>query len=109
MRRDEPGVSHDQIKIPGPLDPFESALAKLLHHALLSFADFAHVNGDIAMMYAIVGRATREIGYAGAIEHRLGRRAPIIDAGAADKRTLDERGLPTGVRECFRKRRTSLA
>ncbi len=59
-------------------------------------------------MHAIVGRAAREIGDPSAIEHRLGRRAAIVDAGAADIRALDERGLPAGAGTGFRQRIASL-
>src|SRR5260370_32318131 len=60
-----------------------------------------------SVMHTVLSGAAREISDAGTIEHRLGRRAPIVDAGAADVRALDERGFPAGVRECFRKRRRS--
>src|ERR1700686_1397771 len=108
VRPDEPRVTGDQIKIRSLLNSLEAALAKLFDHTLLALADFAHVDDDFAMMHAIVRCATREISHAGAIEHRLCRRAAIVDAGAADVGALDQRGLPTGFSERYGERVTRL-
>src|SRR5882672_6204638 len=108
MRPDEPGVARDQIEVLSLLDTFESALAKLFHDALLAGADLAHVDRDFAMMHTKVRRAARQISDPGAIEHRLGRRAAIVDARAADVGAFDKRSLPAGLTQCSRERVTRL-
>src|ERR1700716_2002752 len=108
MRSNEPRVSGEQVEVLCLLNSFQAALAKLFNHTLLALADFAHVDVDIAVMHAIVRRAPREISDASAIEHRLGWRAAIVDARAADVSALDERSLPTRLGQRRGQRLTSL-
>ena len=65
--------------------------------------------GDIAMVNAIFGGPARQISYPRAVEHRLSRRAPEVDARPADKGPFDERGFPPGVRESLCERISPLS
>ena len=53
---------------------------------------------------AVIRRAAGEVGDAGARDHRLGRRAALVDACPADMLALDQRHLPPGAGQRRRQR-----
>ncbi len=99
----------NQIQVRGVLDSFQSAFPKLFDHTLFARANLAHVHRYIAMVNAVVGSPARQVSYPRAIEHRLSRRASVVDARPANKAPFDERGFPTGVRESPGERISRLA
>jgi hypothetical protein len=60
-------------------------------------------------MHAVVRGAARQVRDARRGDHRLGRRAADVDAGAADVLTLHDRGLAAGAPERERERLAGLA
>src|SRR5205085_11114537 len=109
VRVGEPSIAREQIKVFGFLNSLQSAFAKFFDDALLSFANFPHIDANIAVMHAEIGSAPREISNARAIEHRLCRRATIVDACATDLIALDQRSLPTRFSHRRRQRLSRLA
>ena len=101
MRVSEPSIAREQIEILGFLNSLQTAFTEFLDDALLSFANFFQADANIAAVHAKIRGAPREISNACAIEHRLRRRAAIVDARAADLVAFNQRSLPSG----FAKRR----
>src|SRR5262249_60565820 len=56
-------------------------------------ADLGQVDTHGPGAYAVVGRPPRQVGDAGAGDHRLGGGAALVDAGAADVGPLHQGGL----------------
>ena len=85
------------------------AIARRCHDRILARLDGFHVDRDRpADGDAVVGMAARQMRRIGACHHRLGRRAAIVDAGAAEVSTLDHRDLAPGRNEAAGKRRSGL-
>ena len=94
MRVSEPSIAREQIEILGFLNSLQTAFTEFFDDALLSLANFFHVDANVAAMHAKIRSAPREIRNARAIEHRLRRRAAIVDARAANVSAFNQRRLP---------------
>src|SRR5262245_32523819 len=97
MRAGEARIAPKQAQIVGRLRSVLDTIPKGLHHIVLTLSHLGHLDAYVAVMYAEVGGAPGEISDARAIEHRLGRRAAVVDARAADVRALDQGSLSTSV------------
>src|SRR5581483_1795912 len=104
----EAGLAGDQLEVLGRAESALVAAAEALDDVALALADAGHVDLDPAGVDAVVGGAAGEVGDAAAGDHRLGRGAALVDAGAADVLALDQRGRPAGGGEGARERHAAL-
>jgi hypothetical protein len=90
------------------LDPALAAAPEAVDDVTLALANHRKVDVDITGLHAVVRGAASEVGDAGAGDHRLGRGATFIDAGASNMGPLYQRCLPAGFSERPRQRDSCL-
>jgi hypothetical protein len=108
-RINEAALAEHEIDRRHALEPALAAAPELLDHALLARPDLGEIDARGARMHAEIGAAPREIGDARGGDHRLGRGAADVDAGAADVPRFDDRSLAAGASQRQRERLAGLA
>ena len=101
-RSGEGGRAANEIEPLGRFDPFLATGAEGLDDLPLALPDDRLIDRDRAGLDPVIGAAAGEPGHAGAGHHGLGRRAAVIDAGAADLVPLDQGGPSSGPGQCGR-------
>src|SRR6266851_3747588 len=91
MWRREARLAEEQLD-PGRLfDAVLAARAEVVDALALALTHPYHIHlHGAGGVHAVVGAAPREIGHPRARYHRFGRRAALVDAGAADMLPLDD-------------------
>jgi hypothetical protein len=110
IRSDESGVALVNRATAQRLQRTLDAVGRRAHDSVLARLDGFHVDTDPpADVHAVVGGTARNMRRIGARDQRLGRGAPGVVAGAAEKLALDDRNLPAGSRQSPRQGRPSLS
>src|SRR2546426_10492544 len=74
------------------LQPLFYAFAGATYHSVFALFDFLHINSDRAVdHHAILRGASRDMSCARACDQRLRRDAAVVDTGATEPLTLDDR------------------
>ena len=94
MRAGETGMPAIKGEIGRVVDPVLDAGSERLDDLVLARDDLGHVHLDLAGVNAEFRRASGGLGDAGAGDHRLGGRAAVIDARAAELALLDQSHAP---------------
>src|SRR5262249_32672401 len=82
--------------------------AEALDDRALARADLDLIHRHGLRLDAVVGAPAREVRDTRAGHHRLGRRAPDVDAGASDLFALDQRGAAARARQIAGERHAGL-
>ena len=94
---DEDAVAAKERKVGGRADPRGQAGDGGVDDGVLARLHRLHVDRDRADADSVIGGATRHMRDPGAGDQRFGRRAAVVDAGAAEMLALDQRGFPAGL------------
>src|SRR5262245_27285409 len=99
VRSSEAAVAAIEGDVGTAVDLVLNTAAKRLDDLILARHERSHVDFDFAWMNAELRRDPGIMSNAGACDHRLGRRAPIVDARAPDLALLDQGDRPASIRE----------
>src|SRR5262249_26223456 len=105
----EAAVAAVERKARTTVDLVLHAAPERLHDLVLARHDLCHIHFDLAQMNAELRCDSRVVRDPGAGDHRLGRRAAVIDTRSADIGLLDQCHRPALIREIGCKRHAALA
>ena len=94
LRPGEASVTANQIESRSLIDAPLGTRPKRCDDSALALADRGHIDMHMAALDPVVGGATRQVGDSSTGDHRLGRRAALVDAGPTDMLSLDQCGPP---------------
>src|SRR5262249_12003486 len=109
VRANEAAVATIERKARTAVDLVLYAAPERLHDLVLARHDLCHIHFDLPQMNAKLRCASRVVRDPGAGDHRLGRRAAVIDTRSADIGLLDQCHRPALIREIGCKRHAALA
>ncbi len=102
LRTDKRCFSVNQVDELGPLQAFFAAFAPFRDHCPFSLANREHVHRHVTNPDSIIHCPASHVSQFRAGDECLGWGAAVVDAGAADKRTFNNRRALAFVGQCAR-------